>query len=141
MALAGQNAWHICTGEALPRIVSGKYLPSQLRTQNAGPEPATRGAARARLLLIDAERIGEETGLRGGLARLLFLGAAEEQIEQAFGGDAAGRQRKRPCNRSGDDKHHAAPHALKKPTLYATLTPPDATKLSRSDTRFSSDSP
>ena len=38
MALAGQNAWHICTGEAAPRI-SGKYLPSQLRTQNAGPEP------------------------------------------------------------------------------------------------------
>src|SRR5436190_732377 len=45
VALAGQNAWHICTGVALPRIVSGKYLPSQLRTQKAGPEPATRGAA------------------------------------------------------------------------------------------------
>ena len=30
-------------GEAAPRI-SGKYLPSQLRTQKAGPEPATRGA-------------------------------------------------------------------------------------------------
>src|SRR5258708_8463773 len=38
VALAGQNAWHICTGVALPRA-SGKYLPSQLRTQNAGPEP------------------------------------------------------------------------------------------------------
>ena len=38
VTLAGQNAWHIWTGEALPRI-SGKYLPSQLRTQNAGPEP------------------------------------------------------------------------------------------------------
>src|SRR5947209_13343650 len=25
-------------------MVSGKYLPSQLRTQKAGPEPATRGA-------------------------------------------------------------------------------------------------
>src|ERR1700710_893821 len=36
--LAGQNAWHTCAGEALPRI-SGKYLPSQLRTQKAGPLP------------------------------------------------------------------------------------------------------
>jgi hypothetical protein len=38
--LAGQNDWHIATGEALARI-SGKYLPSQVRTQNAGPELAT----------------------------------------------------------------------------------------------------
>src|SRR3569833_3644292 len=38
VGLAGQKAWHICTGEATPRK-SGKYLPSQLRTQNAGPEP------------------------------------------------------------------------------------------------------
>ena len=37
VGLAGQNAWHICTGDALPRA-SGKYFPSQLRTQNAGPE-------------------------------------------------------------------------------------------------------
>src|ERR1700738_1089158 len=45
VALAGQNAWHICTGVALPRA-SGKYLPSQLRTQKAGPEPdATGGSA------------------------------------------------------------------------------------------------
>src|SRR5882757_7004887 len=28
-------------------MVSGKYLPSQLRTQKAGPEPATRGAGAA----------------------------------------------------------------------------------------------
>src|SRR5262244_3033428 len=42
VALAGQNAWHICTGEAAPRI-SGKYLPSQLRTQKAGPEPPATG--------------------------------------------------------------------------------------------------
>src|SRR4051812_19507353 len=42
VTLAGQNAWHICAGEALPRI-SGKYLPSQLRTQNAGPEPEATG--------------------------------------------------------------------------------------------------
>jgi hypothetical protein len=45
VGLAGQKAWHICAGEALPRI-SGKYFPSQLRTQKAGPELATaeRGA-------------------------------------------------------------------------------------------------
>src|ERR1700746_1411833 len=42
VGLAGQKAWHICADEALPRI-SGKYLPSQLRTQKAGPEFATTG--------------------------------------------------------------------------------------------------
>src|SRR5437588_12586912 len=40
VGLAGQNAWHIWTGEALLRII-GKYRPSQLRTQNEGPELAT----------------------------------------------------------------------------------------------------
>src|SRR6516165_3581888 len=42
VGLAGQKAWHICVGEAAPRI-SGKYLPSQLRTQKPGPELATTG--------------------------------------------------------------------------------------------------
>src|SRR6478735_3603750 len=42
VGLAGQNAWHICAGEAAPRI-SGKYLPSQLRTQKAGPALTTTG--------------------------------------------------------------------------------------------------
>ena len=64
VALAGQNAWHIWTGEALPRV-SGKYLPSQLRTQKAGPEPDAT-ARRRRGLLVQAERIGEEIRLRRG---------------------------------------------------------------------------
>src|SRR6476661_7256983 len=42
VGLAGQKAWHNCAGEVAPRI-SGKYLPSQLRTQKAGPELATAG--------------------------------------------------------------------------------------------------
>ena len=42
VGLAGQKAWHICAGEAAPRI-SGKYLPSQLRTQKAGPALTTTG--------------------------------------------------------------------------------------------------
>src|SRR6516165_8639177 len=46
VGLAGQKAWHICTGEAAPRI-SGKYLPSQLLTQKAGPELATTGGGGA----------------------------------------------------------------------------------------------
>jgi hypothetical protein len=52
VGLAGQKAWHICVGEAAPRI-SGKYLPSQLRTQKAGPELATigRGGGGCGLLL------------------------------------------------------------------------------------------
>src|ERR1700741_2710519 len=52
VGLAGQKAWHICADEAAPRI-SGKYLPSQLRTQKAGPELATtgRGGSGSGLLL------------------------------------------------------------------------------------------
>src|SRR3954471_167641 len=42
VGLAGQKAWHIRAGEAAPRI-SGKYLPSQLRTQKAGPALTTTG--------------------------------------------------------------------------------------------------
>src|SRR5919201_5694635 len=42
VGLAGQKAWHIWTAEPPPRV-SGKYLPSQLRTQKAGPEAATVG--------------------------------------------------------------------------------------------------
>src|SRR5206468_149964 len=65
-----------------------------------------------RLLLVEAERIGEETGLWRGLARLLRLRAAKEEIEQTFGDSHARREGNRPCDRSGDNKHHAAPHAL-----------------------------
>src|SRR6476619_6221348 len=42
VGLAGQKASHNCAGEAAPRI-SGKYLPSQLRTQKADPALATTG--------------------------------------------------------------------------------------------------
>src|SRR3984893_6607330 len=50
VGLAGQKAWHVCAGEGAP---SGKYLPSQLRTQKAGPELATtsRGGGGCGLLL------------------------------------------------------------------------------------------
>jgi hypothetical protein len=47
VGLAGQKAWHICTGDASPRAVSGKYRPSQLRTQKAGPELEARTRAGA----------------------------------------------------------------------------------------------
>ena len=33
--LAGQKAWHNCAGEAGAAHISGKYLPSQLRTQGS----------------------------------------------------------------------------------------------------------
>ena len=63
--------------------------------------------------LIGAERIGEEVRRRGGLPRLLFLDAAEQEIEQTFGGDAAGHKRKRACKGRGGHKRRAAPHARK----------------------------
>jgi hypothetical protein len=58
VGLAGQNDWHIATGEALARI-SGKYLPSQLRTQKEGPELATaaRGGACGLLLKGSAKKL------------------------------------------------------------------------------------
>ena len=100
-------------------------MPSQLRTQKAGPEPdATwRGGGG---LLVEAERIGEEIGLRRALALLLFLDAAEKEIEQALGGGCARRQGDRARERGGGNKRHAAPHALIRQTLYATHTPPNA---------------
>src|SRR5215475_12628198 len=53
VALAGQNDWHIWTGEAAARI-KGKYLPSQVRTQKEGPELATaaRGCGAGAGLLL-----------------------------------------------------------------------------------------
>src|SRR5215470_13472562 len=90
VGLAGQKAWHICTGEALARI-SGKYLPSQLRTQKDGPDRSARptGAGGG---------VGEEACLRRRRLLLPLLRAAEEEIEQAFGGDGIGGER----DRSGD---------------------------------------
>jgi hypothetical protein len=72
VGLAGQKAWHICAGLAPPRVVSGKYRPSQLRTQNAGPAPA--------------DAAGRGAGLRRGFSLLLSLQAAKQEIEQVFGG-------------------------------------------------------
>ncbi|HMH60858.1 MAG TPA: hypothetical protein VK561_06125, partial [Bradyrhizobium sp.] len=45
-------------------------------------------------------------------ALLLFLGAAEQEIEQSFGGRAARRNGNQAYERGGGDKHHAAPHGL-----------------------------
>src|SRR6185369_14652669 len=52
-----------------------------------------RDARRRRWMggLIDAERIGEEVCLRGRLTRLL-LDAAEQEIEQTLGRNAAGHE-------------------------------------------------
>ena len=49
----------------------------------------------------------------GGLPRLLFLDAAEQEIEQALGGNAAGRKHKRARKGRGGHKRRAAPHARK----------------------------
>ena len=46
------------------------------------------------------------------VSRLLRLRAAKEEIEQTFGDSHARREGNRPCDRSGNHKHHAAPHAL-----------------------------
>ena len=55
--------------------------------------------------LIDAERIGEEVRLRGSLSRrLLVLDAAEQEIEQALGGNAAGHQHERARKDRGGTK-------------------------------------
>jgi hypothetical protein len=48
-------------------------------------------------LLVQSERIGEGIGLRRRLPRLLLL-RAEEEIEQAFGGNRAGHKGQRARN-------------------------------------------
>ena len=85
VVLAGQKAWHIWAGEELPRI-SGKYLPSQLRTQKAGPPPEATGRGGG---AGPWREIGKEIRLRRRLV-LLFLDAAEKHVEQAFGGSRWG---------------------------------------------------
>ncbi len=46
------------------------------------------------------------------LRLLLFEDPAEQKVEQAFGGRHARRKRNGRCEHHGDNKHHAAPHAL-----------------------------
>jgi hypothetical protein len=107
-------------------MVSGKYLPSQLRTQKAGPEPATRGAGAG--WLVDWCRTDRRrSSTARGLPRLLFLNAAEQEIEQALGRNAAGHKHKRARKGRGGHKRRAGAARAKKPTLYATPTPPHAT--------------
>ena len=102
VGLAGQKAWHNCVGEAAPRI-SGKYLPSQLRTQNAGPVLAatSHGSAGAALLL---KMFAEQRGL-------LLLSAAEKEIKQVFSRTYFRRQRHGAND--GSNSKHAAQLALK----------------------------
>ena len=91
----------------MPRA-SGKYRPSQVRTQKAGPDPleATGRGGGA------GKRIGEEIRLRRGLALLLSLPSAEQETEQVFGRRYARRERKGSREHGDGNKHHAAPHAL-----------------------------
>lgn len=101
--LAGQKAWHICVGEAAPRI-SGKYFPSQLRTQKLGPGVATTepsitgrgGGGGCRLVLeISAKNVV------WGCCLWLPL----KKIEQAFGQAHLGRQRHGTNDRGGNHRH------------------------------------
>src|SRR6202035_4357384 len=75
------------------------------------------------------ERIGEEIGLRRGLWLLLFLEAAEKQIEQAFGRRHGWRQPERACECCGGNKHHAAPHALTRQLCTQRLLHPTQRNL------------
>ena len=105
VGLAGQKAWLICAGE-VERRISGKYLPSQLRTQKAGPEPETTGRA-------GGDGCGSflKTLAKNGSLMLLLLAATEKEIEQALGRTHLGRQR-HGADDGGSNKH-AAQFALK----------------------------
>ena len=110
--LAGQKAWHICAGEALPRI-SGKYLPSQLRTQKAGPEPPAApscggGAAAAGLMA------------KGSAKKFACCGTSrcgcccwappKKKSNRPSADTAAGHASSGAC-KGGGNKHRAAPQA------------------------------
>ena len=122
MGLAGQNAWHICAGEALPRGQREIAAVAAAHAKSGAGAVAT--GARWRGLLVLAERIGEETRLRQRGALLLFLEAAEKQVEQAFGRRRrAGSPQRSPQARRRQQAPCGAACA-EKTTLYATLTPP-----------------
>src|SRR4029077_5577583 len=116
VGLAGQKAWHNCAGEAAPRI-SGKYLPSQLRTQKAGPELTT-------------------TGRGGGDCGLLLKRSPERSAAVA-----SGRHRKRnqaslrphsfrasaPRGQQWRQQQACGAACAERTIRYATLAPPDRT--------------
>jgi len=81
--------------------------------------------------LIGAERIGEEVRRRGGLPRLLFLNAAEQEIEQTLGGDAAGHEHKRARKGRGGHKCRAAPARKSQLCTQRQLHPTNALKRFR----------
>ena len=126
VALAGQNAWHICTGVAPPRVEIGKYLPSQLRTQNAGPEPAVATGFGGAGCWLRPNGSAKKLACARGLALLLLL-RAEKEVEQAFGGRHARPERDRPRDHHGN-KHHAAPHALNTQLFTQRELHPNATR-------------
>ena len=91
---------------------TGRRSCARKKPARSRPDATGRGGGGG--LLVEAERIGKETGLRRGLrcCCCCFCGAAEQKIEQAFGGRHARRKRSGACEHDGGNKHHAAPHAL-----------------------------
>ena len=76
--LAHLNRRRIAAGERKILAVAAAYAKRRSGIR-------CHGARRRRGLLVEAKWIGEEVRLRRGLA-LLLLEAAEEEIENAFGG-------------------------------------------------------
>lgn len=87
MVLAGQNAWQSCAGVALLRKLIGKYLPSQLLTQKAGPEPpATRADGTGALCWVPKGSAKKFACGGGAAAETPALPHPEQEVEQALGG-------------------------------------------------------
>jgi hypothetical protein len=87
VGLAGQKAWHIWAGAAAAGI-KGKYLPSQLRTQKACPEPATTGRG--------GSRAGCELLPKGSTRKLACGGAG-----RLFGSTPPKKKSNRPSAEAG----------------------------------------
>src|SRR5439155_20035811 len=93
------------------RMTAGQRKILAVAVAHAKRRPGARcHRARRRGLLVEAERIGKEICLPRALA-LLFLKAAEEEIENSFGGRHA-RCKGNGANERDGSKHHAAPPAL-----------------------------
>src|SRR5437667_8299189 len=122
------------------RMAAGQRKILAVAAAHAKRRPGARchGSRRRRGLLVEAERIGKEVRLPRALA-LLFLKAAEEEIENSFGGRHA-RCKGNGANERDGSKHHAAPPALTRQLCTQRLLHPTQ-QTHRGDERPDPDSP
>ncbi len=131
VGLAGQNAWHSLRRRGVAR--GQREIAAVAATHAKGRAGAGDDRPRRRRgLLVQAERVGEETGLCRCGAKL-FLETAEKHVEQVFGGRRARGDRDEAREYGDGDQHQAASQALKTQLCTQRLLHRNARKIRRGE--------